>query len=224
MITESGAYRVVQDFTATQDGIVILANDVQLSLGGYTITGPGNKVGRGIVVDGARNASIAGGTVRTFGVGVALLGTSGSSVRDVTVEGGDETAAPPANPPQIGLLLVNSWQNTLVDNELSRVNLGIFVRGGGSFENRIQQNTMTAGTNGLLAICYNPAMGQGPAGPTRDKVTNNVLDGFGTGIQTSSGSPTNRFVANRIRFLDLAWQDLNGTNVFVGNKTEALSP
>jgi len=224
VITEPGTYRVAQDFSATGDGIVIQANDVQLFLGDHTITGPGNKVGRAIVVDGVKNASISGGTLRTFGIGVALLGASGSSVRDVTVEGGDEAAAPPANPPQIGLLLVNSWRNTLTGNELSRVNLGLFVRGGGSFENRVQQNIVTAGNNGLLGICYNPAMEEGAAGPTGDKVTNNLLDGFGTGIQTSAGSAANRFTANRIRFLDLAWNDFNGTNVFLGNRTEDLTP
>ena len=224
IITEPGAYRVAQDFSATEDGIVIRADDVQLFLEDHTITGPGNKAGRAIVVDGVKNASISGGTLRTFGIGVVLLGASGSSVRDVTVEGGDETAAPPTNPPQIGFLLVNSWRNSLTANELSRVNLGIFVRGAGSFDNRIQQNTVTAGNNGLLGICYNPAMGEGPAGPTRDRVTNNVLDGFGKGIQTSAGSAANRFMANRISFLSLAWEDLNGTNVFVGNKGEDLTP
>ena len=227
VIIEPGAYRVVQDFSVsaeTGDGIVIRSDDVQLSLEGYAIAGPGNKAGRGIVVDGAKNVDITGGTLRTFGVGLALLGTSQSTVRGVTVEGGDEMAAPPANPPQIGLLLVNSWQNAVTENRLSLVNLGIFVRGGGSFENRILNNTVTAGSNGLLGICYNPASGEGPVGPTRDKVTHNVLDGFGGGIQTSTGSTENRFVANVIRFLNVAWDDRNGTNVFLGNKTEDLTP
>jgi len=224
IITEPGSYRVVQDFSATGDGIVIQADDVQLFLEDHTITGPGNKSGRAIVVDGVNNVSISGGTLRTFGVGVVLLGSIGSSVRGVTIEGGDEPAAPPANPPQIGILLVNSYRNTLTGNELSRVNLGVFVRGAMSFENQFRQNTVTAGANGLLGICYNPAMGQGPAGPRRDRITNNVLDGFGTGIQMSAGSAENRFTANRIRFKNLPWEDFNGTNVFLGTRTEDLTP
>lgn len=226
-ITEPGEYRVMADFAVTDpsgDGIVIRASNVRVSLGGRTITGPGNKQGRGIVIEGAQGVEVVGGTLRTFGIGVALLEAAGSTVRGVAVEGGDEFADPPAVAPQIGILIVDGARNTIRDNRLDRVNLGIFVRGGGSYENRIVQNVATAGTHGLLGICYNPASGAGPAGPQRDQVMRNTLDGFDGGIQASEESTDNRFVANIIRFLSLAYEDRNGSNRFLGNQTTDLTP
>ena len=67
-------------------------------------------------------------------------------------------------------------------------------------------------------------MGEGPAGPTNDDVRNNLLDRFGIGIQTSEGSASNRFSSNTIRYFNLAWQDLNGTNEFLHNETMQISP
>ncbi len=227
VITEPGDYRVTADFNVadpTGDAIVIRASNVRLSLGGRTITGPGNKQGRGIVIEDATNVSVEGGSLRTFGIGVVLLRTGRSSVANVSVEGADEFADPPAIAPQIGVLLVNSAMNTIRGNRLERVNLGIFVRGAQSYENRIQQNTASAGLNGLLGICYNPASGEGPAGPQRDQVMQNTLDGFPTGIQASDESTNNRFVANIIRFTAAAYEDRNGSNRFVGNQTTDLTP
>lgn len=226
-ITEPGVYRVVNDFSvpaATGDGIVILADNVRLLLDGHTITGPGNKMGRGIVVTDAEHVFIGNGTLRTFGIGVALLGSNRCAVREIRIEGGDETAAPPANPPQIGVLLVDSFKNRIVENVLELVNLGIFVRGAGSYGNRIARNEVTGGQNGLLAICYNPAAGAGPAGPTHDDVRNNSLKRFGKGIQTSAESAYNRFFGNTIYYFDVAWEDLNGTNEFLHNDVMQVSP
>lgn len=227
VITEPGVYVVVEDFSVpakTGDGIVIRADHVLLIVGQHVLTGPGNMEGRGIVLDGVENVLVAGGILRTFGVGVALNGTSRSSVRRVRVEGGDVRAAPPAIPPQVGILLVNSPENRIGRNECRLVNLGIFVRGGGSYGNRIQRNSAVGGNQGLLGICYNPAVGEGEAGPTDDDVRHNLLDRFGTGIQTSAGSANNRFSFNTIRYFNLAWQDLNGTNEFLHNQTMQISP
>jgi hypothetical protein len=226
-ITEPGQYRVTQDFSVspeTGDGIVVRAGGVHLDLAGHTITGPGNKVGRGVVVEGVGDVIIEGGTLRTFGIGVALLGATSTTVREITVEGGDEFADPPAVPPQIGVLLVNSARNTITETHVTGANLGYFVRGAGSYDNRLVRNAAVAGTHGLLGICYNPAMGEGPVGPSGDTVQRNSLDGFGGGIQASAGSENNRFVANTIRFREFAWEDRNGSNRFLGNRSEDLTP
>jgi hypothetical protein len=55
-------------------------------------------------------------------------------------------------------------------------------------------------------------------------VTHNLLDRFGTGIQTSAGSADNRFRFNTIRYFDRAWQDFNGTNEFLHNESMQISP
>ncbi len=224
VITAPGYYRVVSDFSASEEGVVVQSDWVWLDLGDHTITGPGNKVGRGIVLDNVDHVLVSGGELQTFGIGVALVGTAKSCVRRVEIEGGDEFADPGAgNPPQIGILLVNSYRNSIRRNELEGLNLGIFVRGGGSFENRIAWNSAIGGENGLLGICYNPAMGEGPAGPQRDAVNANLLCGFGGGIQTSEESVENRFRLNTIRFYSFAYQDLNGSNIFNRNDSEQIA-
>lgn len=218
-ITESGFYRVSEDFEATADGIVIMADYVVLNLGSKTITGPGSKVGRGIVVDQASHVYVYGGTVTNFGIGVNLNGSSHVWVRGVMVLGADDEANPPAGiAPQIGMMLVNSKNNYLFGNSLYLTNLGLFVRGAGSYENNIFNNVVLGGDRGLLAICYNPAMGEGPAGPSNDLVRHNLLARFGTGIQTSSGSSANLFRRNTILYFSDAYEDFNGSNVFEKNR------
>ena len=53
---------------------------------------------------------------------------------------------------------------------LHNVGLRIFVRGGCSFGNRIEGNTLTSSANGALSICYNPT-DTDPAGPQGDLVS-----------------------------------------------------
>jgi nitrous oxidase accessory protein NosD len=225
VITEPGRYRVTRDFTATGDAIVVRSSDVVLWLGGRRITGPGHKEGRGIVVENARNVLVHGGHLERFGIGVVLDRAQASKVRRVTVQGGDEFADPPNGvAPQIGIMLVNSRENRIARNGLKGVNLGVFVRGGGSVGNRVRWNDAVAGANGLLGICYNPAPNAGPDGPSGDEVRHNTLSRFGTGIQASAGSAKNRFVANVIRYFSSPYEDLNGSNEFLRNRTEQVQP
>lgn len=166
-----------------------------------------------------------GGRIERFGIGAVLLGASRCRIRDLEIRGGDETADPPAgNPPQIGIMLVNSAMNAITGNELSRLNLGIFVRGGDSHGNWIAGNQAVGGDHGLLGICYNPAPGGDPAGPHGDRVTGNLLDRFGTGIVASAQSAGNVFRMNTTRYFTAAYQDQNGTNVFANNRTMQITP
>jgi nitrous oxidase accessory protein NosD len=94
----------------------------------------------------------------------------------------------PAPPPEVGIMIVNSKAVTVKHNTIFSVGLGIFVRGPGSMGNHIYENTVTATTNGLLGICYNPAPGAS-GGPRGDTVTRNAISGFGTAIQVNAGGP-----------------------------------
>jgi hypothetical protein len=226
IITVPGIYMVVNDFTVSSgDGIVINSNHVLLWAGHHTIIGPGNKEGRGIVLEGVEHVLVWGGKLETFGIGVALENTIKSAIKNVSVSGGDEFADPPNGiPPQIGILLLNSNKNHILHNSLQLINLGIFVRGPESYNNKIFLNKVKAETNGLLAICYNPAPDAGPEGPTNDKVFLNNLDSFGVGISTSEGSAENTFRLNIIRYFNDPWTDANGTNIFRHNRVEQISP
>lgn len=227
-ITSPGVYRVTRDFAVdatTSDGIVIRSNDVLLLMGERTLTGPGDKLGRGVVIDGAHRVVVQGGRLRSFGLGVALMGAEGCAVRGVRIEGADAFADPPAGiAPQIGVMLVNSASNRIARNVLTGVNLGLFVRGGGSESNRLRWNEVTGGTHGLLGICYNPAPNADAAGPSGDFVHGNALRRFGKGIQASAGSAKNRFVGNVIEYFAAAYEDLNGTNVFERNRSVQVTP
>ncbi len=225
-ISSPGDYRLANDVEVTQgDGIVITASDVRLWLGERRLYGPGNKVGRGVVIDGARNVKVRGGRIEHFGFGVVLIGASDCRVRNVAIRGGDETADPPSgNPPQIGIMLVNSSMNRISGNWLRGLNLGLFVRGGGSYENHLEWNEVVGGDHGLLAICYNPAPGSDPAGPRADRVRHNLLSRFGIGIVASAQSAENVFALNTIRYFSAAYEDQNGTNIFLHNRTRQITP
>ncbi len=133
-ITRSGDYRLTADLSVTEgDAIVITASHVRLWLGEHRLHGPGNKAGRAIVIDGAEDVVVRGGHVENFGFGAVLMNASRCRVRELTIHGGDETADPAnGNPPQIGIMLVNSAMNYIGGNRMRDVNLGIFVRGAGS--------------------------------------------------------------------------------------------
>ncbi len=227
IIDAPGVYKVVKDIgadPATGVAITIRASGVLLSLGGHTLTGPGNKQGRAIVIENARHVRVANGRIERFGVGVEMNGVEKSAVRGLWIRGGDETADPAnGNPPQIGVMLVNSAFNRVARVEARGVNLGLFIRGEGSYSNVLRRNTVVAGDHGLLAICYNPAAGAGQAGPQRDLVERNRLSRFGIGIQTSAGSQNNVFRRNVIDYFVAPYEDLNGTNVFRDNVTQQLT-
>ncbi len=226
IITQPGDYRLTEDIKVAEgDAIVIKASHVRLWLGEHRVYGPGNKAGRALVIEGAEDVVVHGGRIEHFGFGAVLLNASRCRIKDLTIRGGDETADPAnGNPPQIGIMLVNSAMNRISGNNMRDVNLGIFVRGGNSYENYIQRNAVVGGDHGLLAICYNPAPGGDPAGPSRDRVKNNYLARFGTGIVASTGSANNLFARNTIRYFVSAYEDMNGTNVFEGNRAAQIKP
>ena len=225
-IRSPGNYRLVKDLNVAHgDGIVIASSDVRLWLGTHRLYGPGNKTGRAIAIEGARNVIVTGGRIEHFGFGVVLLDAANCRVRGVNIHGGDETADPPnGNPPQIGVMLINSAMNRITRNQLTDVNLGLFIRGPGSYRNWIDGNRVVGGAHGLLAVCYNPAPGADPAGPHNDHVRFNLLSRFGTGIAASAGSMRNEFEFNTIRYFVSAYVDPSGTNEFEHNRTEQIVP
>lgn len=227
-IDQPGSYYLANDIgvdPATGDGIVITASNVRLVFVGHKITGLGNKVGRGVVLSDVEHVRVKGGPLEQVGFGAVLMNANHCEVTGLDVRGGDEFADPPNGvPPQIGIMLVNSAYNLIRVNRFDEVNLGIFVRGGGSHDNRIRGNEVLGGDYGLLAICYNPAPGGDPAGPYNDDVSKNRLIRFGTGIQTSAGSHDNGFRFNVIHYFAAPWVDFNGTNGFLHNQTMQLVP
>jgi nitrous oxidase accessory protein NosD len=217
VITEPGTYRVAFGFAVptNTDGIVIRAPSVTLDLGGNTLLGPGAKQGRGIVVEGVSAVLIQNGRLTRWGTGVAVLGAANVEVKGLQIVGQGLPSNPPGgDPPEIGVLIVNSRAVVVADNTVTDVGLGIFVRGGGSQGNRICNNTLTAGSNGLLGICYNPAPGDAATapGPRGDLVEGNHISRFGSGIAMSAGSVSNIIRGNAIAFMTSAMSPASPPN------------
>jgi parallel beta-helix repeat protein len=224
-ITRPGSYVLGSsiEIGAGQTGINVLADDVTIDLAGFTIKGPGGSGTIGIDVRGATNVTVRNGSLAGVGIGVSLTDAVNAVVEGLQIHAADRGGAPPNV--EIGILLVNSRGVRVIDNVITDVFLGIFVRGGGSGGNRIAGNTVTGGQQGALGICYNPAPGGGPAGPKGDLVYNNLVSHFDRGIALSAESTGNAIVENTVAAFDAAIEETApGSNVIDGNRMADLVP
>ncbi len=189
-ISEPGSYVLHHDLISERgDGLVIRASGVTLDLNGYQIGTFSQGTGRGIFVDGASGVTIKNGRVGGFMVNVMLSNATNVTVQNMQIVGLD--LAPNGGPSEIGINILNTRAALIKGNTISSVNLGIFVRGGGSTGNRITENNIIGGTNpahGLLGICYNPAPTGGTAGPRGDLIYNNHIARFGYAFAISEFS------------------------------------
>jgi parallel beta-helix repeat protein len=209
VIDEPGRYYLVSDLSVgnATPGITIRANNVVLDLRGRQIGGPGTNTGTGILINGASSVEVRNGSMRDLGFGVTVM-NSDSVVLDglrITARG----LAVPAPPPEVGIMIVNSKGVTVRHNTIFSVGLGIFVRGPGSMGNHIYENTISAGMNGMLGICYNPAPGAS-GGPRGDTVARNAVSGFATAIQVNAGGP-NIFRDNTLSYTMQAFEVTMGS-------------
>ena len=218
-ITRPGSYRLGHNVRLASAGsaVVISSSGVSLDLGGYALIGPGGAAGIGVLVQGGHDVSVRNRTILSFGFGVQVVNAFNVKIQGLQIAGEDAGGPPPG---EVGIMIVNSRGVEAFRNVISRVFLGIFVRGGGSGGNRIAENTLAAGAQGQLGICYNPDGLGTPAGPSGDLVYNNLVSGFNVGIQTSTQTAGNIFRENDLAFRQVGVQELSspGANVFAENK------
>jgi parallel beta-helix repeat protein len=220
VISEPGNYYLARDIeVAAGTAIRITASDVTLDLRGFRVAGPGSNSGRGIEIMGASGVRVMNGTVANFGFAVVVDTSASVVLRDLTIRG--RGLAVTAPPPEVGIMIVQSRNTVVENNRLYNVGLGIFVRGGMSWGNRIAGNTVTAGMNGLLGICYNPAPND-PMGPRGDLIEGNHISGFPTGIQMSAASGSNILRNNSVAYTMMAMELVNTTNTVENNTTVML--
>lgn len=224
VIDEPGLYTLQRNIaTSNADpAIVIRSNNVTLNLNGRSVTGPGSRMGIGIQVENSAGVRVHGGTVAGFGTNVRIVGSNNVRIEDLEIVGYDLGGSPPDI--ETGVMIVNSRAVLVRSNVISRTFLGIFVRGGGSGGNRIVENTVTGGMNGMLGICYNPAPGSNAA-PQGDLVYGNLISRFTTGIATSDQTRNNIFRENAIAYFSMPVQEaVGGSNVFADNTTTMMQP
>lgn len=216
------------------DGIIITASNVTLDLNGQTLSAKTRGTGRGIVVQGAKGVTIKGGQVTGFNANVAVLDSQNVTVDGLKILG--DGLAPNNGPTEIGLMLVNSYACDIMNNTVSSVNLGLFVRGERSTGNRLMKNVIVGGAtaaNNLLGICYNPAPTPAggtanPAGPRGDSIYNNHIARFGFAIAVSQGSLSNMFNDNTLASFTGGFREpqffsaQGGTNVEFDNTSVIL--
>jgi parallel beta-helix repeat protein len=230
-INRSGSYRLTNDIEV-RDGnaVTITASNVTLDLNGYSVSTKAEGTGNGISIQNSKSVSVENGKVGGFNTNVAVVNSNNVRLRLLQITG--EGLAPNNGPTEVGILLLNSRASFISDNTISSVNLGVFVRGGNSTGNRIFENTIIGGANpanNLLGICYNPAAGQGDAGPRGDNIYNNHIARFGFAIAISEGSIFNIFNENNLAGFIGGFRELNaltqngGTNISEGN-LEVLLP
>ncbi len=227
ILDEPGAYALRRNIQVpTGDGIVITASGVTLDLAGHNVGTESPGTGRGILVEGAKGVAVRNGRVGGFNANVLLMNAENVRIEEVQVVG--RGLPPSGGPAEMGIVLVNTRGSAIEGNQVSSVNLGLFVRGTGSTGNRIAKNTITGGgtaASNLLGICYNPAPGGAPAdpGPRGDLVYNNHISRFGFAIAISSGSIASIFRENNLASFMGGFREpgalvMNGgTNVADGN-------
>jgi len=224
VITQPGSYLVADDILTHDDSpaITIETNEVSLDLGGHRLVGPPGRIGVGVAVMGATDVRIHNGSIARFGIGVLLNGAKNAIVENLQIDGVDSGGAPPDI--EIGILLLATRGARIADNVITDTFLGIFVRGDGSGGNRIEGNLLTAGDQGELGICYNPAPGASSGGPHGDLVTGNVVSRFRRGLSLSTDSSGNVVRGNTLAYVDLAIQEgTPGANLVEENYEQQIT-
>ncbi|MDA0207264.1 MAG: right-handed parallel beta-helix repeat-containing protein [Acidobacteria bacterium] len=225
IIDSPGNYVLQSDLRSLNNdraAITITANDVTVDLNGLSLTGAGGKLGVGIMINGAQGVRVSNGMISKSAFGVIVMNSSNVALTNLQIRG--EGLPIVSLPPETGVMIVQSTNVVVEQNSIHNTGLGIFVRGGMSTGNRIANNTLTAGTNGVLGICYNPTAADAN-GPVGDLVYGNSISGFGVGIQASTMSRYNVFKGNTIFFNgSSAMELLNDTNMDMDNTKVDLAP
>ncbi len=218
VITQPGVYILDRDLSMDAStpapAIDVMASNVTVNLNGHALTGPGGKNGTGIRIRGVQGVAVHGGSIVNFAFGVMIANSSSVAVRGLSIRGEGLPIA--ALPPETAVMIVQSRNVTVEDNHIFTTGLGIFVRGGMSWGNRIVNNNLTGGANAALGICYNPADGD-PQAPRGDVIAGNHVSGFGTGIQMSATSAYNILRANTVASRSMAIENLNAANKLDSN-------
>ncbi|MEP7364475.1 MAG: right-handed parallel beta-helix repeat-containing protein [Acidobacteriota bacterium] len=221
-VVKSGAIDSPGNYILTQNisgELEITSNDVTLNLNGYGVMGPGGKLGTGIAIRGVRGVKVSGGSISNFAFGVIVENSANVMLEDLRIRAQGLTIV--ALPPETGIMIVQSVNVVVRNNAIHNVGLGIFVRGGRSGGNLIANNTVTAGTNGVLGICYNPTETDAN-GPRGDLVTGNLVSRFDKSINLSDLSKANVIKGNTLLYVSEAITFMDQSNLEMDNVKQKL--
>jgi parallel beta-helix repeat protein len=185
VISAPGTYQVTQDLSGSGTAITVSADNVDLHLGGHTLSGDGS--GAGVDVEGAANINIHHGTVQGFYDGIFLNGALNSKVSSVTANrntsdgiqilnasGNTVTDTATAQNGGVGIYVNQSNGNTVTRNIVDRSYIGISVAGPSSYGNTVSRNT-ASGNHGAGIRVF--------ASATQNTVQDNTCNGNFVGVQ-----------------------------------------
>ncbi len=225
VIDSPGHYVLNRDLSfganLTDAGLTIRSNDVTVDLNGHAIVGPGQMLGMGIRIEGAKGVTVRNGRVGDFHFNVVVEDSYGVTLEGLQIRG--QGILPNAPPPETAIMIVQSSNVVVRNNSINNTGLGIFVRGGHSQGNRLEGNTITSTMNGLLGICYNPAPDD-ERGPRGDWVTGNLISGYNIGVQMNTTAMYNVVQGNTIAYNPggMGFEFRNDTNQELDNVTVPL--
>jgi parallel beta-helix repeat protein len=221
-IEEPGSYVLTEDLECAGTAIEILASQVDLNLGGYTLTGNGS--GYGVHVQRQTDVRIHQGTVQGFENGVLFEGAFNSSLDNVTATENNWGIAGRAN--SIGLTLTHNRAN---HNYGTGIMFDSWSRGITVAHNTANQNggigLLVAGGAFAVSLTGNTANGNGWAGidlgsTSANDVTDNTANYNGERGIILEGASNNTVTRNttelNILGISLEW-GANG-NTLKGNK------
>ena len=211
IVDQSGSYMLSGGVFAGRagDAITISGNSVTLDLNGQEILCPGSGVG--IRINNAQNVIVRNGSISNCLMGIVVMNSANVKIENMSIRGMDSA------PPEAGMMVVQSRNVAILNNNIYNTALGLFIRGGRSFGNRIEGNNITAGgVNSALGICYNPT-DTDRVGPQGDLIKGNVIRGFGIPISLNATSSYNVVQANTLFYKDSAFRSDNKTNLDMDN-------
>ncbi len=216
IISQPGHYVLTNDLSTTGPGaaITITAKGVTLDLNGHEVRGPGGQVGTGIEISGAQGVEVTNGRLAYFAIGVRVANSANVVLQGLQIRG--QGLAVSAPPPEVGIMIAQSKNVCVEKNAIYNVGLGVFVRGSQSWGNRIGNNTITANTNGVFGICYNPTETD-PEGPRGDLIHDNLITGYNVGINVREVAVYNVFKGNTIAYMTAAMELMSDTNQDIDN-------
>lgn len=165
-------YTLDSDLTFSDDGFIVMADDITLDLNEHTITGSGG--GSGVVLDGKSRVIVKSGRIENFYYGFTLNASSGNSLSGNTATGNQG----------IGFGLFNSSDdnslagNTAIDNYDG---IGVYESSGNSLAGNTAKNNKGSGIS-LIAtsgntLAGNTATGSGQYGFNLISASGNELAG-----------------------------------------------
>jgi parallel beta-helix repeat protein len=193
VLDEPGYYKLDQHLVCSDVGIEITSDDVHLDFAGYSLTCDQTGFAFGVFVRDVAGVTVKNGTVTQCTVGIFLLGTERSFVRNMELTGNNFDNPDDAS----GLLLNGANDNAILGSAMIGNGHGISLFD--SSGNRLIGNDSSDNRyDGLRLLPLSPSGGSNDNHIVNNRFNRNDpnVDWFSSGVQWSGPSTGNVFLRN----------------------------